>query len=363
MNKPFQDSKSPEQQEVLSRIMYFGQRQVSHWVIFSTLIIIIAVLVVIIRTLDTTYDVLPHYPAAIVEVAEEPVVVSEKHIETTDLISKLQHYGLWEITALQEIPRFFIKSYPADLKAVSDINIRKRVFLHALLPHALLVRQETLNKRSRLEAILSRVDCSLEDINFDTGIYPESQCLWSDYLTDDEILFILDLSKNYRTITAAGLLERVDAVPASIILAQGALESSWGSSRFTREGNSIFGMWTWKTEGMVPSRRDEGKTHKVKTYKDILDSVRAYHLTLNRLDSYDQFRRLRRQTNDPLIMAEGLTLYSARGEAYVEEIKKVILSNNLQKYDGCSLSDSDLPEHSGTDSKASNIAESGKNSF
>jgi Bax protein len=159
------------------------------------------------------------------------------------------------------------------------------------------------------------------------------------------------------------LLERVDAVPTSIILAQGALESSWGSSRFTREGNSIFGMWTWKTPGIVPSRREEGKTHKVKAYENVLEAVRAYHLTLNRVESYEEFRQLRRNTDNPLILAEGLRFYSERGQDYVEDIKNVILSNDLQKYDNFSLTDLDLPEFSGSVSGAIDSVESGKASL
>ena len=154
--------------------------------------------------------------------------------------------------------------------------------------------------------------------------------------------FIQNLSNVYRTDSALGLLEKVDAIPTSIILAQGALESSWGSSRFTREGNSIFGMWTWKNKGIVPLRRDEGKNHKVRIYDTVLDSIRAYHLTLNRLEPYEEFRQLRQYTDNPLIMAEGLVPYSERGEEYVEEIKKVIIANDLQKYDSFSLSDLDL---------------------
>jgi Bax protein len=141
-------------------------------------------------------------------------------------------------------------------------------------------------------------------------------------------------------------------VPISIILAQGAIESSWGSSRFTREGNSIFGMWTWKKKGIVPLRRDEGKTHKVKIYDSVLDSVRAYHLTLNRLDTYEEFRQYRKYTDDPLIMAEGLLPYSERGQEYVNEIKKVIIFNKLQKYDSYNLSDLDPAKLTSSVSKA-----------
>jgi Bax protein len=229
-----------------------------------------------------------------------------------------------------------------------------------LLPHALLVREETLRKRERLETILGKINCSLEDINFTTSPVFPGQCSWHDFLADDEESFVLSLSRNYRTKSAKGLLERVDAVPISIILAQGAIESSWGSSRFSREGNSIFGMWTWKTKGIVPLRREEGKTHKVKAYDNVLESVRAYHLTLNRLEPYEDFRLLRNRSDDPLVLAEGLTPYSERGEKYVEDIKKVILYNGLQKYDSFKLSDLRRPDAKDTVSESGSAGQSDK---
>ena len=91
--------------------------------------------------------------------------------------------------------------------------------------------------------------------------------------------------------------------------------------------------------------------------------MRSYQLTLNRVDFYEEFRQLRRMTDDPLIMAEGLTLYSERGEEYVEDIKKVILSNDLLKYDTLNLSDSDLQELSGPVSRTSTTVEGRKASL
>ncbi|MDX1776980.1 MAG: hypothetical protein R3297_10385, partial [Desulfobulbales bacterium] len=70
----------------------------------------------------------------------------------------------------------------------------------------------------------------------------------------------------------------------------------------------------------------------------------------------ERFRQLRKHTDNPLIMVEGLTLYSARGDAYVEDIKNVILSNDLQKYESCSLSDPDQNEPSGHVLKYPDIA-------
>ncbi len=325
-------------------MMRFGKRQVQHWRAYLALVVTTALLFALISTLGITFRVSTDSAATPEKILKKPVLVVKTHVETDNLISNLKLYGLWQIHPSKEVPRYLINSYPPDLNILDDVSLKKRVFLHSLLPHALFVRQEALYKRNRLESILGKIKCSLKDIDFDLDF--TGQCSWSDFLAEEEVSFIQKLCKNYRTTSASGLLERVDAVPTSIILAQGALESSWGSSRFTREGNSIFGMWTWKQKGMIPSQREEGKTHKVKAYESILDSVRAYHLTLNRLDPYDQFRQLRRLTDDPLILADGLYLYSERGEEYVEDIKRVILSNDLQKYDSCRLSDQDLPEFS-----------------
>ena len=344
-------------------MMWFGKRHVHHRAFYSALGILTAVLFILISYLDVSYQI----PQPLSDGSErnmtEPVFVSGESGATANLIVQLKHYGLWDLPALEEVPRFFIKNYPADLNTIKDVSVRKKVFLHSLLPHALFVRQETLHRRDKLQSILSKIDCAVETLDFVSGLEYESQCSWTDFLEEEEVNFIQILGKEYRTTSAEILLERVDAVPTSIILAQGALESSWGSSRFTREGNSIFGMWTWKTAGIVPSRREEGKTHKVKIYENILESVQAYHLTLNRLEFYEEFRQLRLTTDNPLVLAEGLSNYSERGQEYVEDIKNVILSNNLQRYESYRLTNPDLPEFPESVADPINIAEPSKSSL
>jgi Bax protein len=342
--------------------MHFGKRQVQPWTVYAVLGILTLVLFILVTSLSNTYQSNLQYSATSGK-PDEVSLAPVKPGETANLISKLKYYGLWKLPATGKVPPFFIKTYPEDFHTIDDISVRKRVFLHTLLPHALFVRQEALQRREKLQTILNKIECSLENLDFTKGGEYESHCSWADFLAEDEVHFIRNLCRRYRTTSVEGLLERVDAVPTSIILAQGALESSWGGSRFAREGNSIFGMWTWKTSGIIPSRRDEGKTHKVKAYESILDSVRAYHLTLNRFEPYDHFRQLRLQTDDPLILVDGLLPYSERGEDYVEEIKHIILSNELQKYDNCSLKDINLPGFSGPVSNKISPSKPGKASL
>lgn len=138
----------------------------------------------------------------------------------------------------------------------------------------------------------------------------------------------------------AALISKVDSVPASLALAQAANESAWGKSRFAREGNNLFGIWTYdEDKGIVPRRRAPGKKHLVRKFDSIGDSVRYYLHTLNSHPAYASLREIRAemrasgQAPDALMLAAGLTKYSARGEQYVELIRDMIRRFDLAVYD------------------------------
>lgn len=134
------------------------------------------------------------------------------------------------------------------------------------------------------------------------------------------------------------LLHRVDSIPASLILVQAAKESGWGTSRFARLGNNLFGQQCF-TEGcgFVPKRREPGRYHEVARYHSVRDAVRAYMFNLNTHRRYERFRTLRQQQRDSGLalsgsaLAEGLAAYSERGERYVSEIVAMIRHNQLEQ--------------------------------
>lgn len=130
------------------------------------------------------------------------------------------------------------------------------------------------------------------------------------------------------------LLERVDEVPLRLVLAQSANESSWGNSRFAREGYNFFGQWCFtKGCGIVPSRRTPGLTHEVAKFASVNESVAAYLKNINTGRVYAGLRRIpadkRRAGEQPTAhdLAGGLVKYSERGDAYVKEIRAMIRVN------------------------------------
>jgi Bax protein len=70
-----------------------------------------------------------------------------------------------------------------------------------------------------------------------------------------------------------------DVMPVNreLLLAQAALESAWGTSRFALEGNNLFGMRTYdlREPHMLPWK-DKPKKWGVKVFQHECDSVQNY---------------------------------------------------------------------------------------
>jgi Bax protein len=137
---------------------------------------------------------------------------------------------------------------------------------------------------------------------------------------------------------ARALWARIDIIPVSLALAQAALESAWGQSRFAREANNLFGEWCFEPGcGVVPARRPAGKTYEVEAFDGVGGSVRSYIHNLNSHPAYAKLREIRArlraegQMPNGYAMAAGLVNYAAIGEQYVSHIRSVIEANGLRQ--------------------------------
>ena len=85
--------------------------------------------------------------------------------------------------------------------------------------------------------------------------------------------------------------DRKSRVPTSIIIAMAGIESGWGTSRFSLEGNNLFGIRTWdlKKDHMKPMGVPDAK-FGLKKYKTKCDSVKDMIRILNTHPAYTEFR-------------------------------------------------------------------------
>ncbi len=142
---------------------------------------------------------------------------------------------------------------------------------------------------------------------------------------------------DFDTKALIGELERrVDAVPASLALAQAAKESAWGTSRFAIAGNALFGERCFERGcGIVPNARARGAHHEVRTFASPAAAVAGYLHNLNTHPDYESLRERRAELRSTgkavtgLALAEELDRYSERREHYIQEVRQMIRRNAL----------------------------------
>ena len=143
------------------------------------------------------------------------------------------------------------------------------------------------------------------------------------------------LKQRYNAKSEQDLLKALKPHPQSIGLAQAAMESAWGTSRFFREANNIFGVWSFDEDEprIAASKKRAGETIWVKKYSSIKASVKDYYRVLARGHAFDEFRNLRMKTSDPYRLVKKLDRYSEKGDAYGRELANMIRYNKFDEYD------------------------------
>jgi len=238
-------------------------------------------------------------------------------------------YRMDLVLARGEVPRLFMSALPQDLTAIRQAGQRKLVFIKAALPLILHVNELILHERARLTVLRDRRARGLAMSAADDA--------WLNELADRYGLDKPDFD---------ALLERVDVVPPSLALAQSAEESGWGTSRFAREGNALFGQRTWRGKpGLVPLERAAGEKYRVRVFGHLIDGVKSYAHNLNSHPAYRDFRRLRAELRaegrriDGELLVGTLYSYSERGDDYIETIRTIMRVNRLTMLDTVRLGD------------------------
>lgn len=242
-----------------------------------------------------------------------------------------------EIGSLNKIPDVS-DAQPQDLQPAPDFKHfpagtqRKEAFFSYMAPLIHQANDVILKKRAKLQAITNHFSIS------------ENDQAW---LKKEADLYGLDDFDPLNNQHQQALEKRMDIIPTSLALAQGANESAWGTSRFARKANNYFGQWCFTSGcGLVPKQRSAGATHEVRSFAHPYNSVQSYLHNLNSHRTYQTLRDIRfkeRQKNQfpsGEKMAEGLINYSARKGEYVAELQQMIRYNKLTRFDQPSQKDS-----------------------
>ena len=136
--------------------------------------------------------------------------------------------------------------------------------------------------------------------------------------------------------TSYELLLCLKEQPNSIIIAQAAIESGWGTSRFFLEGNNLFGIHTYNNDVSKLEANNSSLVY-VKKYNTISESISHYLRTLAKGYAYENYRINRLKDTSSIELIQALMMYSERRELYVKDLEAIIEYNNLTIYDDFEL--------------------------
>ncbi|WP_116365503.1 glucosaminidase domain-containing protein [Parahaliea mediterranea] len=266
------------------------------------------------------------------------------------MVALLEKENWWGVPSADEplnVPHLLIAAiHPTWQEASRNMPVqqKKALFYRLMLPLVMHANQMVMHFRNGLEQARGELA--------DTGkVSPESLAMLKRLallLPGETQAYVDALQDNTPELATMidALLYRVDVVPPGLALGQAAYESGYGTSRFAVEGNSLFGQWTYKNDGIKPREQRKSKgNHQIKAFEWPFDSVRGYFINLMSHPAYEDFRRLRAEVRaagkpmDSLVLADGLLSYSERGQAYVDSLKGMIRHNHLDIADDAVLRD------------------------
>lgn len=239
------------------------------------------------------------------------------------------NYQVDEAGRLLEIPHLKIKEFPKDMGQINKIAKRKKIFFNIVAISAYHANQKIIEQRNQVQQISNQY--------YVFGHLGEQSQAW---LEDKFDKYDVKAKGSWKE-KIKRLKKRLDVIPLSLILAQAAIESGWGTSRFATQANNIFGEWTFDpdTPGIIPKHRPADADYRIRKFASIEAAINSYLLNLNSHFAYDKLRQIRfdlRQADkklDPLQLSAGLTMYSEKREAYIEQINNIIRYNDLQQFD------------------------------
>lgn len=201
-----------------------------------------------------------------------------------------------------------------------DVQNKKQAFINLMLPSILIAKYQLEQDRVKVLALQKKTEP----------------------LSNEEEQYLFNLKRDYKCHTSKELLSRLKTHPTSIVLAQAAIESGWGTSRFYKEANNIFGVWSYsENESRIKAMEDrEGQSVYVKKYDALPKSIVSYFKTIAR-GPYSEFRAAREKISEVSVLISYLEVYSELRDEYVKRLDQLIQYNKFEKYDSYRLKMSD----------------------
>lgn len=184
-------------------------------------------------------------------------------------------------------PPLFVKSMPEDFNKIKDKNLRNRLFIQIMVPLAMYANEQIMLERYDLLLLQKRHRQNEKFLVEDEELLEKMAGKYD--------IFTRMKGKERYEIIMNELMERVDTVPPSMLIAVAAAESNWGTAREVSLGNALYKEKVWNTDEGIKPLKDEDDSYRIKIHPSLQNAIDSYALKLNSDVNFAQFRNLRMQ--------------------------------------------------------------------
>ena len=222
-----------------------------------------------------------------IEMEKKDGAVLVHQATTAEIEDLFKQYGYDNYSPeMSKFPRIFVDTMPSDWDQTEDSDDKHRTFIRMLLPLVLRVNEQILAERAAIEAIAAKYNRM-------------------EKLSADELQLLEDKAKKYDVFThlkgdnrpgylLSHLLDKIDVVPPSIMVATAGIYSAWGTNRLAMQGNDFYREEIWyDNKGMQP-QDDPNGGYRYKIYDNITECIADRALKINSHINYDYIRESRR---------------------------------------------------------------------
>lgn len=200
-----------------------------------------------------------------------------------------------------------------------DNEERKVKFIQFMLPSIVVVRERLLDQLHHVVFIEDRINKK-------------------EPLSQEDFIFLRDLKNQYEAESTEELKIKLYPHPVSLVLAQAALESGWGTSRIFRKGNNPFGIMSFSSDdsrlkNLLPGNEED---IYMRSYDHVIEAVEHYYMLIAKVSSYKKFRQRRWEGAPSVELLNYLKSYHENDD-YHNLAESIIRSNDLTKYDLASI--------------------------
>ena len=182
----------------------------------------------------------------------------------------------------KKIPPLMLQSMPFDFNDIKSKDERNKLFIQIMTPLVMKVNEDITIERKKL--------FDLKSANTKKEGLSEQQKKEIEDLAVKYDVFTKMKGKERYDIILEELTEKIDIIPASLLIAVAVAESNWGTAREVKEGNALFKEKEWFTDkGMKPAKEDDD-SYRIKVYPNLLSAIEDYALKLNKDINFSYFR-------------------------------------------------------------------------